>query len=502
MFHAEQTSAGRVMPPVDGPADVRAAFFIAACAALFLLPLVWIFGENPTSLLGAGLTLAVFPGAIWFLKSYPESIPYLLIVAIYLGLFGIKIDVGQVNLRPNMLVALLGAAVIGPGLILHPKPHRGSRLLACFLLANAIYLFSTLMHPGSAFFQKGLADCVLFLVNVLQFALVLWFLSIDRKAFQRTFQMFLYISTAYAAANILLFFLGELGIPVFTQFLDFYAGETGDFVRVANLGTTEGTYLGFTVVALVGLLLVSQGREGFTWKRLTVMLGLNCFALLLTFARGPWLAVAVTVAGLVVLLMLRLPFRKLIRIISKLVFTSLLLAVAGGIVLLNSVLLRQMVLDRFEAFSALEVGTVSDRVQLWENMWEDWKLAPWLGHGAHDYAKFRDDPTQISENFLLEFLHSTGLVGFSVLCFSIGTIIVRGIRRFSSAEGLRQVPFGLPILAGFIAMCLSSLSNPGMTGGFFWVGMGLLVCAEELYRPDNGASLVPSHGQGAKAQLS
>jgi O-antigen ligase len=143
-----------------------------------------------------------------------------------------------------------------------------------------------------------------------------------------------------------------------------------------------------------------------------------------------------------------------------------------------------MVLDRLAGLSALDVGTAAERIQLWQNMWEDWKQAPLLGHGAHAYAKFRDDPaTGISENFLLELMHSAGLVGFGIFFFVIVKIVVRGLVLFSTAEGLRRMPWGLPILGGFVSMCLSSLTNPGMTGGFFWVAMALVVCALELGSP-------------------
>jgi O-antigen ligase len=196
---------------------------------------------------------------------------------------------------------------------------------------------------------------------------------------------------------------------------------------------------------------------------------------------------------LVVLLAVRLPFRKAADAVVKLALILALLVTAGTGALFSSAEVRGMVMDRFAAFSALEVGTVSDRLQLWGNMWEDWEKSPWVGHGAHDYAKFREDPSQISENFLLEFLHSTGLIGFGLLCFVISVILVRGLRRLSSVHGLRRMPWGLPLLAGFSSMCLSSLTNPGMTGGFFWVGMALLMCAEELCVSSTSGDPLPAN---------
>jgi len=235
------------------------------------------------------------------------------------------------------------------------------------------------------------------------------------------------------------------------------------------------------------MVLLFPGDLPFSKKRTYLMLGANCGGLLLTFARGPWLAVGITVALLVTWVVIRLPLRNAVAVLANLGLVLVLLTVVGTGALLSRPPLAGMVVNRFAGLSALEVGTAADRIQLWQNMWEDWKQAPWLGHGAHDYAKFRNDPaTQISENFLLELLHSAGLVGFGVFCFVIAKILILGSWLFSSAESMHRMPWGLPILAGFVAMCVSSLTNPGMTGGFYWVGMALLVCAQQLCAPGMG----------------
>jgi O-antigen ligase len=486
------SEARAVYPPihdsVSGPTrDVSnyVVFFVVAAASLILLPLVWAYGEKPALLLGAGMVLAIVPAMVFLMVAYPKSIPIVLITAVHLSLFGVNLGVGPLNMRPNMLVALLAASVLGVRLVLGSARPRGLPFLTLFLSADAVYLLSTLRNSGSPFFWRGVADCSLFLVNVLQYGLIVWFLATDHKAFERAVRFSLYLSMIYTGANVLAFALGEWGFSSFERLLAYFQGETGGFARIGDLGTTEGTYIAFNVVVMLALLLLFRHNLPLPRLRLIFMLGLNCAALVLTFARGPWLAAFLTVSMLIVLLVLRLPFRSAVASTVNLAMVFVLLTVAGTGVFLSRPALAVMVVDRFTAFSALEVGTAADRIQLWENMWEDWKQAPWLGHGAHNYAKFREDPTQISENFLLELLHSAGLIGFGIFCFVIVKIVVRGLRLFSSAEGLRRMPWGLPILAGFVSMCLSSLTNPGMTGGFFWVGMALLVCAEELCLPDS-----------------
>jgi hypothetical protein len=460
------------------------ALFIVAAVSLMLLPLVWAYGEKPALLLGAGVVLALAPAALYFMVALPNAIPYLLVTAVHLSLFGAELQVGPLNLRPNMIIALAAACIVGSRLVLGAAHPRGLPFVGLFLATDAVYLLSTINHSGSPFFWRGVSDCILFLVNVLQYSLILRFLASDRKAFEQVIRLFLYLSSIYSGAIILAYTLAELNIGPFGSLYERLQGETGDFGRIGDFGTTMGTYVGFSVVALLAMVLLFPSDLLFSKKRIYLMLGANCGGLLLTFARGPWLAVGFTVALLATWVVIRLPLRLAVAALTRLAWVLVLLTVVGTGALLSRPALAGMVLDRLAGLSALDVGTAAERIQLWQNMWEDWKQAPLLGHGAHAYAKFRDDPaTGISENFLLELMHSAGLVGFGIFFFVIVKIVVRGLVLFSTAEGLRRMPWGLPILGGFVSMCLSSLTNPGMTGGFFWVAMALVVCALELGSP-------------------
>jgi O-antigen ligase len=459
-------------------------FFIVAAASLILLLLVWEYGEKPAFFLGAGVVMALAPAALYFMVAHPKAIPYVLVTAVHLSLFDAKLQVGLLNLRPNMIVALVAAGILGSRRVLGGVRPRSLPFVGLFLATDAVYLLSTINNSGSPFFWRGVADCVLFLVNVLQYSLVIWFLASDRKAFDQVIRFFLYFSSIYSGAIVLAYTLAELNIGPFGSLYERLQGETGDFGRIGDFGTTMGTYVGFSVVALLTLVLLFPGDVPFSKKRIYLMLGANCGGLLLTFARGPWLAVGLTVALLATWVVIRLPLRNAVAALARLGLVLVLLTVVGTGALLSRPGLAGMVVDRFAGISVLEAGTAADRIELWQNMLEDWKQAPWLGHGAHAYAKFREDPsTQISENFLLELLHSAGLVGFGIFCFVIVKIVIRGSRLFSSAESVQRMPWGLPILAGFVSMCLSSLTNPGMTGGFFWVAMALVVCALELGSP-------------------
>jgi O-Antigen ligase len=456
--------------------------FITVASALVLLPIIWAYGTRPALLLGVGITLALLPWAILSLVLHPRSIPYLLITAIHLSLFGVKVQLGTLNLRPNMLVALAAAGIAGVRLLADGPRVQGVPFVGLFLATDAIYLLSTLINGGSRFFWRGVADCGLFLVNVLQYSLIVWFLSVDRKAFERAMRLFLYLGTVYAGLSVLTFTLGQLGIGAFRRLLEDFGGETGDFVRIGDLGTTTGTYVGFSVVVMLALLLLAPHSLPFPRGQFLLMLGANVAALLLTFARGPWLAVSLTAIALVAWMVIRFPLRTSALAVARLLLGLTLLAGVFTWMLLRRSPVPGMVLDRLTSYSSLDIGTAVDRLTLWENMYEDWKESPVLGHGAHNYSKFLDDPTLVSENFLLELLHSAGLIGFGIFAFVSAKMGIQAFRLFSGSDGIADMPWGLALLAGCVCMFTSSLTNPGMTGGYYWVCLGFLASAIQLGR--------------------
>ncbi len=451
-----------------------------AAAAALLVGLALAVSEG-WQLVIAAVAVVAAPVVLYVLFADENSWPYLLIIAIHISLFGSPLSVGNIHIRPNMVVAVLICFLLLARLAANRVRWRTVPLLSLLLATNGVYLLSTLVNRSNPFFVKGVADCILFFVNVSQYLIIVWFFATDRKMFEAGMRLLLYCSTAFSAVYVVAFVLAEMGMQAVSNFLTVFAGENDtSFARVGNLGTTEGTYLAFSVIVLLGMLLLF--RHNLPWKpRWTVvMLAANGGALALTFARGPWLAAVAGFALVCTFAMVRFPMRALIAgvVQSLLVLVLLISAFAWYITSKGDVM--EMFAGRIEAMSAVEAGTVADRVLLWTRMLQDVPNAPILGHGAHNYAKFRDDPaTQISENFVLELLHSAG-VAVVIFLFANFLAAIRALKCVWRWQDAQRIPWLLPLLGGFTAMFLSSLSNPGMTGGFYWAALGLLVSGSQL----------------------
>jgi hypothetical protein len=401
--------------------------------------------------------------AFWVLRR-PQYIPEFLIIAAYLGLLGLKVSVAGLNLRPNMLVALVSVAW---------AVRNKSRVpgLALFVAVNVTYLVSTLLHPNSPVFFRGLADCVLLSVNLMQYWIVAKSTNLDRLL--RV--LFRVSATAFTCLFVLY-------IAVAAGLMSQLEKAEGDFVRLSLLDPTQGSYILFTLLALIFYLLLF----GYPYSKAFTLwcLGAHLAALAFTFARASWLAFALTFLAFWLVCLIRFPLRKTMLGTVLVLLTLVPIGIMGFWNLSSNT--GDLLTERARSVS-LEEGTVLDRLILWYNMVDDWRKAPFLGHGAHAYAKFRDDPAQISENYTLELLHSGGAITAGLYVVGLSLLIIRAMP--ISWDDATRRPWSLPLVAGFIGMSVSALANPAMTGGIYWIGAGLLAGLQLCHanRPDSYA---------------
>ncbi len=351
-----------------------------------------------------------------------------------------------------MLIALLGSvwALRSRARI----PH-----LPWFLAVNAAYLVSTLLNPGSPFFRRGIADCFLLAVNLAQYGVVTQSRSLDRLL--RI--IFSSSSAAYSVLVVLYWFMAAGFLPQLEK-------PEGNFVRLALLDPTPASYILFTLLALLSYLYLF----GYPFSKTFTLWCVTAHfaALAFSFARAAWLAFVLTFVCFWLFCILRFPLRRAVVGTAMLLLALVPTAVGAYWYLSDSA--GELIFERAQAVS-LEEGTVVARLVLWNNMLEDWRSAPILGHGAHAYGKFEADPTQISENYTLELLHSGGLVTAGLFIVALGIPLLRALP-WSWSDAVDR-PWSLPLATGFVGMSLSALANPAMEGGVYWIGAGVLAIA-------------------------
>jgi hypothetical protein len=385
---------------------------------------------------------------------HAEFMPEVMVGAAYFGLLGLKLDVGGLNLRPNMLLALAGSLWV----LRNWKtiPH-----LRWFLAVNAAYLASTLLNHGSPFLSRGIADCCLLAVNLMQYGIVTLSRNLDRLL-----RILFWSSSAAYSALVVLYIIMAAG------FLPQLEKPEGDFVRMALLDPTPASYIIFTLLALLCYLYLF----GYPFSKMFTLwcVASHFAALALSYSRAAWLASAFAFLCFWLFSIVRFPIRR--AIVGTAIVLLTLIPIGIGAYLYLSGSIGELLLERAQAVS-LEEGTVVNRLVLWNDMLEDWQSAPILGHGAHSYGKFIQDPTQISENYTLELLHSGGLVTAGLYIVALGTLFFRALPWSWPAAVER--PWNLPLAVGFLGMTLSALANPAMEGGVYWVGAGIVAVVAE-----------------------
>jgi hypothetical protein len=463
---------------------------IASLVACSLGPVAYFFSTSPGIIAGSSAGVIVLPILLSILVWRPQWTTSLLIASIAIGLISnATFSLGVANARPNMLVALFAIPVLGYRVWKGRDHWTPVPFLVPLLGVNAVYLLATLKNPGSPFFMKGLADCVLFLVNVAQYVLVYRTASQDRRQLDRCVKFFFWCTAIFCFVHVTMFILASIGFPGSSAFLVVFQGETGDFTRVLDLETTQGSYLAFIVATLLAFAILLPKQ--LAWKPMLFGLMVLCSgaALALTFARGAWLGVGAGLAVVLLVAFIRFPWKEMATGFIRVCLVLFLFSIPVAWFVSTQGDIRQMFVDRIEALTLVETGTIADRVQLWLNMADDFWTAPILGHGAHNYAKFREDPTQISENFVLEMFHSAGAVGGGLFLGVVGGIAVVALRTFSRWKAAQGTPWGIALTAGYLGMFVSSLSNPAMLGGFFWAAMALVVAAVHVSQTPPSTSL-------------
>lgn len=217
--------------------------------------------------------------------------------------------------------------------------------------------------------------------------------------------------------------------------------------------TRHHTTFAFTIIFLFHVLLAqflfgkqSRGRQLYLMGLFFCLL-----AIFFTFSRGAWISLIVS-TSLVLLFWNRKYFVRTLFVFSG-VFVLLYLFIPA---------FQQRAMS-------FQLGANQERLALWKVCWKMFQESPWFGQGydsfSFKFSRFSDlhhaSPTTPIDphNMYLEFLGTSGAVGFGAFLFFLGCVLrffFKGIRDWSW-DGSHK-PWFLAAFGVFIAFCL---------GGFF-----------------------------------
>src|SRR5262245_29997532 len=242
----------------------------------------------------------------------------------------------------------------------------------------------------------------------------------------------------------------------------------------------------FLPMLLSTALLQAEDLRG--WKRLLLAASscLAVIALVLTYSRGGWVAMGLSLIALAALAYRALPLAERSRFAIRMAI----------VVLLTGLLCLPFARSIYLRLTEDDQGSVQVRVplmQVAQNMIAD---NPWLGVGPANYEaemrRYDETPGKVSDDFDWPvhniFLHMTAEAGIpAILCFLTLMIIALrcGWRALGSSDSLLRA-LGAGLIAGMLAYLWMGLKEPGSFGApqlrLCFIIYGLLLALDRARR--------------------
>jgi O-antigen ligase/polysaccharide polymerase Wzy-like membrane protein len=347
--------------------------------------------------------------------------------------------------------------------------------ILAFSAMFAFILLSTLFATPPEYKFRGIADVGLLALNVVGFAVVRSYYAIRPEKWLRFFSV-LGVSSICMSLGLIARALMAASSGMVTG-VDSYA---------LGLGTVAGTYTATFAAASTAAMVFAMSRRGF-------LLALGAFvvhglAMLLSLARGPWLAFLVAVVTMIPIVAWRLRGRftmlgTLIRG-GSIVFA---LPTLAGVVLVASPFVRKLVVQRVVQLVKLDAGTGSARLIMWKAFLTDGLRSPLFGHGAAAYRDISEHlgvQGTVSENFVVEIFHAGGMVAVVLLLVALVSVLLHCLLSPGAARRPAQTA---ACLVGAVALVIGSMTNPAAWNGLFWLILGVVAS-----RPLGDESPAPS----------
>jgi hypothetical protein len=465
-------------PSLNPDASVQLSLGFLACAVALLG--LW---------LGFALIYLAIFSLLLFLairKASPTTQVIFLMVAIQLNIFSIEFGdrydpENFFTLRPATPVAAIMLVLFLWRLSSGNETLKNVPLLKPLLWLDAAFFLATLLHPSSPFFFRGLISCVLLGMNVGIFVLFVRQLLPNRRLIDRAVRLLIVMYALYALCGILMVLVNLSGLDPHDR-----------LVQMDTLGnytmTTEGSNTPIprpwsfdpntgSQMAAVCLLALAKSlqRDERHRRRLAVCSALIFIGVVLSFARGAWVGLGVGFVGMLIMIRAAAPGRLEQR---PRIFRSLLVITVSIVALYLALVkvfpyLKDVLIERFFTLGVWGEGTMYERFVFWMRYIQDGIRSPFLGHGADAY-KTLIPPPHVSENFIIESFHATGVAGPLIFGWFHWKLLKRAVRTIRGGRQF-ELRWIVPFLSAYSGYFVAVQTNPNIWGAFFWMFLAFMV---------------------------
>ncbi len=452
-------------------------------AVLILAVLIVLLGFAsfrfpPIYVIGGLLSLAVF--VVVLVRPWAG----LLLLTFFLPFERIgSIDISGVTVRPSQVTALLTLFALLLTILAQRRfnlprlPHVWP--LAVFVLVSLVGVFNAPNTERSVM-------VLLFTLFTFCISLLAPLLVRDR-AHLITVLRWMFVAVTVVTVFGIYQFVGDLlGLsPALTGLRELYTKGVLGFPRVQSTALEPLYFANFLLVPLSVLLALFLSKERVLpqWK-VIVLFGLGVVNLVLTVARGGYIAFAVSVSVLL------LYYYFSVKLLSWRNFLWASAAVILASVIFLQAMNVQTVSENFFGHVSNLFGGASynERVEMYEIARSAWMTHPWIGIGPGSFGPYAswhayvvpEHGWNIVNNEYLELLAEQGLLGLLTIVMLFCLLIVRSVKALlrSTDPLVRTIHVG--VLAGFIGILVQYNTFSVLYIVHIWFIIGLLIALQNM----------------------
>jgi len=341
--------------------------------------------------------------------------------------------------------------------LLVPRSFIWSAIL--FLLLGAIFI-AGLLHTQSTHYGLDKTMRFIFLTGWAFFGAV--FLVTDFLSLKHFSWAVVAISTAMAIDALLSYSIGQVA------FVTAFGSNYIALARATGLG----------LLTIVALLLPAEQNIGVRFG-LWFIATLNLFAVLASGARGPFMALVISLTLLFLLSIHGFPRLKVDRFVFKLgfvaLFAAIILAVAGQELFPTLALRYQILLT--------EVGdSAATRLSFYQVVFDQWAKSPLWGVGTGQFSASvtGEDIRLYPHNIFLELAAETGLFGVLVFTTLVGHSFIKGLICLYKRKGSFRISCRYLLVAFCFTLVNAMVSGDVNDNRILFCFIALLVAANRF----------------------
>ncbi len=392
-------------------------------------------------------------------------------------------DISGVTVRPSQITALL--TLFSAGLyFLGSRRFNIPRLPVLIPLAvfGIVQLIGLLSAPN---LQRA-AMVTAFIWFTMAIGLLVPFLVTTKEHLKRLLQ-FLFAALFLVGLFGIYQFLGDLaGLPPeLTGLRELYTKDVLGFPRVQSTALEPLYYANFLLLPLSILLVFFFSREkSFNPLLVVGLFGLGALNLLLTVARGGYIAFATSVLIITTYFFFQLKlfsWRNLWYAFLAGLLALVIASQAVGIDVIQEQFLRHV-------SSLFEGASYSERVEMYEVAYLAWLEHPAFGIGSGSFGPYEsahpyvvpEHGWRIVNNEYLEVLAENGIIGLVALLTVFFVTIIRSIKALMKATDPLTKATLIGLLAAFIGILVQYNTFSILYIVHIWFTVGLLIALQNM----------------------